>query len=206
MLFAVSYIALWLLVVLLFVSMVLVYRHFGLVIMSTGEGHDRDGLEVGTAAPEISGVDEDNQRRFWQPAAGGHLLVFTLPGCEPCERIAPILGKLSTELAKVSDITVTVITTGRADAVHAFRSLMGTGPECLADDGSGAMDRYLVNATPFGFVLDERGLVQSKGRAADPGKLRSLLESAGRNAEVAVLESMMSEYREVTSTGAERAT
>lgn len=98
--FYVSYIVLWVLLILQGILLMLIYRHFGLMALSTAEGVQRDGLSVGVLAPTIRGAAVDGTITEWQPSAGhSHLLVFAAPDCGPCTKILPTL----TQLAAASD-------------------------------------------------------------------------------------------------------
>jgi methylamine dehydrogenase accessory protein MauD len=176
--FTVSYMILWLLVLAIAVLLLLVYRHFGLIAMSTGEGHERDGLSLGREAPMISGVDRENSRIQWDSKRGLHtLLVFMAPGCEPCDVIAPQLGVLGRTLADVPFRVVTVAS-GRGEEVKALEERTGDGVLCLADDGSGAMPNYEVRVTPFGFLIGPDGRVKAKGNCSTTERLRTLVEAS----------------------------
>lgn len=192
--FIASYAVLWVLVVVMAVLLLLVYRHFGLIAVSTGEGHDRDGLPLGRAAPSISGVNRDNTRLEWTPSRGRHtLLVFALPGCEPCEQIAAYLGPLGRKTQQLP-FDLVVAATGRGDAVQALEQSVGAGVECIGDDGSGAMRNYEVKVTPFAFVLDIDGKIVAKGNCSTAARLRQLLMKARLEGPTRVLEEVTSAH------------
>ena len=141
-LFIASYAVLWVVVLALSVMILLLYRHFGLMAMSTAEGHERDGLALGSKASALSGVDARNVQHEWTPPLGNHsLLVFASPGCEPCEQIAPFLGQLGRSSAELLN-RVVVVATGRDDAALALEKATGGGALCLADNASGAAELY----------------------------------------------------------------
>jgi methylamine dehydrogenase accessory protein MauD len=191
--FVVSYVVLWALVLALAMLLVLVYRHFGIMAMSTAEGHDRDGLPVGHVAPQISGVDRTNGRIHWSPEPGRHhLLFFAAPGCEPCEAIAPLIGALGR--ADEQDRRVVVVASGRGDEVLALDRLTGGGVLCLADDGSGVMQNYEVQVTPFAFLLDPDGRVVAKGNCSTPPRLRRLLAAGDLRAAASELDHIVARW------------
>jgi methylamine dehydrogenase accessory protein MauD len=175
--FYVSYIALWLLLIVQGVLLLLVYRHFGLMAMGTAEGVQRDGLAVGEAAPSISGVTAKGEDLQWAPEPGMiHLLLFAAPGCQPCERVLP---SVVTMAAASPAIGVAAIVPGRREDAMRLVEEFDLPFVCLAEDGSGAFDLYRVRVTPFGFVIGADGRILSKGLCSDPARLRGLFEAAG---------------------------
>jgi len=187
-LFIASYVVLWLLVICCAALLLLVYRHFGLIAMSTGEGHERDGLAVGSRARDISGVDRDNSQVQWTPPVRQHtLLVFALPGCDPCEQIAPYLGALG-QATRGTPFGIVVAATGRGDAVQALEVAAGPGVLCLGDDGSGAMANYDVKVTPFAFLIGPDQQILGKGNLSTTTRLRRLLQTGDLDGPVHHLE------------------
>ncbi len=105
--FYASYVAMWILLLLLGILVLLLYRHFGLVALGTVEGVQRDGLPVGEVAPAITGVTALGETITWPPKQGrSHLLAFVAPDCTPCARILPSINQLA---AMNSHIVVTLI-------------------------------------------------------------------------------------------------
>lgn len=190
-LFMVSYAVLWILVVMMALLLLLVYRHFGPMAMSTGAGHERDGLPIGREAPSISGVDRDNNRVHWTPAKGRHsLVVFVAPGCGPCEEIAPYLGALAQAVDQ--SVQVVAVAAGRGEEVQALEASTGHQALCIADDGSGAMSQWEVRVTPFALLVGPDTRVVTKGNCSNPALLRRLLDSAGLAAAVESLDGIVS--------------
>lgn len=202
--FMLSYVVLWLLVVGMALLLLLVYRHFGLVAMSSGAGHERDGLALGKLAPSISGVDRNNQRVDWSHTKGTHsLVVFAAPGCGPCEEIAPYLGALAAATEQKS-FEVLVVATGRGEEVMALENSVRNQARCIADDGSAAMRIWEVLVTPFAVLVGPDDRVVGKGNCSNPAVLRRLLDSAGLAEIVVVLDDLVSKrtanHLEIVST------
>jgi thiol-disulfide isomerase/thioredoxin len=193
-LFIASYAVLWVVVLALSVMILLLYRHFGLMAMSTAEGHERDGLALGSKASALSGVDARNVQHEWTPPLGNHsLLVFASPGCEPCEQIAPFLGQLGRSSVELLN-RVVVVASGRGDAALALEKVTGGGALCLADDASGAAELYQTRVTPFGFVINPAGTVAAKGLLSNPGFLRNLLDRSGLSATAKELDGLVEHH------------
>lgn len=183
----VSYVALWVLVVVMAVLLLLLYRHFGMMSLGTLEGVQRDGLAVGSAAPPVGGITADGIDRGWEPKTGRYqLLLFAAPDCEPCATVMPLANRLGR--SREAGIDVAAIVPGtKADAVRMVRRY---DPPfmTLAEDGSGAFNRFRVRVTPFGFVIGPDGRILAKGLCSDPSRLGGLLQAAGLKDAAALLQ------------------
>lgn len=166
----------WVLLLVEGLMLLLVYRHFGVMALKTVDGIQRDGIPVGESAPTLLGVTSTGDRVSWEPAGRPKLLIFALPDCGPCARVLPFLS----QFARVNqEVELAVVTSGPRDEIARVVDKFHPPFTSLADDGSGAFDRYRVRVTPFCFVLGEDGRVQAKGLCSDPFKVRDLLATAG---------------------------
>lgn len=200
-LFLVSYVALWVLVVVLAALLLLLYRHFGMMSLGTLEGVQRDGLPVGSVAPRISGVTASGQDAGWDPRQGKpQLLMFAAPDCEPCAAVLPHVERLAR--ARDVDLGVAAVVPGPRQEVVRLVERYDPSYLSLADDGSGAFERFRVRVTPFGFVIGADGRVLAKGLCSDQHRLRQLLMAAGLREAAAVVEAPAPPLQVVTSGGA----
>lgn len=180
--FYVSYGALWLLVLVLGGLLLLLYRHFGMMSLGTLEGVQRDGLPVGAEAPPISGITATGADDGWDPGRGRpELVVFASPDCEPCKTVLPAVNRLAT--AAGNRLGVTAIVPGPQESVERLVAQYDPPYLCIAEDGSGAFNRFRVRVTPFAFVIGKDGRVLAKGLCNDPVRLRELLAAGGLEAE-----------------------
>lgn len=178
--FYISYVALWLLMLVEGVLLLLVYRHFGLAALGTAEGVQRDGLAIGEKAQDITGLNTDGQMTLWKPGQGhNYFLAFVSPECGPCARVLPYINQVA---ANSSDLEVILITSGpkeRLDQLiekfHPISSIL-----CLTDDGSGTSQHYRVRVTPFAFVVGENGQILAKGLCDQAKRLQDLLAAGGQ--------------------------
>lgn len=120
----------------------------------------RSGLRPGTRAPDftlptISG-DEVSLPRY---ANGKLLLVFMQPGCGPCHSIVPELNRLH----DVGDIQVLVIHNGATEAVGKWIKQNRPRFPVAVQDHFALSKRYEAFATPFAFLIDERGVISARG-------------------------------------------
>jgi thiol-disulfide isomerase/thioredoxin len=188
-LFYSSYIALWALLLIQGVLILLLYRHFGLMAMGTAEGVQRDGLAVGQLAPAFSGVTADGREVQWEPLLGStqtlQLLLFAAPECEPCARILPYVELLA---KKSRHVSVTAVVHGPRESAVRLAEKFNPSYPCIAEDGSGAFDRFRVRVTPFAFAIDRDGRVVAKGLCSDAHRLTDLLKAAGVEDDANVLD------------------
>jgi thiol-disulfide isomerase/thioredoxin len=176
--FYASYVALWLLVAVMAVLIILLYRHFGLAVMDSAAGHAHDGIAVGAKAPDLEGVGADGSAMSWRSGHDGAALVlFGSPGCEPCQQIIPHLDLLARKVAP-EDLTVIGVVAG-ADGAAATMAEFGPDVRFFGESYEECSHDYEVTVTPFAFVIDADGRVQSKGLASDPSHLRRMLDVAG---------------------------
>src|SRR6476659_6730503 len=90
----VSYIVLWLLVLGMGVLIFLLYRQLGVMYLGSAEGVSRDGLPVGTPAPDFNLQDQYGNMQHLAGYRGKPLyLVFGSPGCTPCRVLMPQLNE-----------------------------------------------------------------------------------------------------------------
>lgn len=177
--FVASYVALWILVVALAVLVVLMYRHFGMMSMGTLEGVQRDGLPVGTQAPTIGGITADGTDKAWEPKTGRpQLLLFAAPDCEPCATVMPIVNKMAKSPAG-QNVDFSAIVPGPKAEVVRMTHLYNPPFLTMAEDGSGAFNRFRVRVTPFGFIIGADGRVLAKGLCGDASRLKDLFNAAG---------------------------
>jgi thiol-disulfide isomerase/thioredoxin len=174
-----SFAALWLVVIVESFLLLALYRHFGLMALGTADGVQRDGLAVGAEAPSLSGVLSDGTTADWSPKSPlTTLLFFAAPDCEPCARVVPYLN----ELAHREDLQVVAMASGPRQIAERMAEKFTPIFTSIADDGSGAFQKYRVRVTPFAFVIGNDGRIRAKGLSSDPYRLRDLLQQGGSEA------------------------
>jgi methylamine dehydrogenase accessory protein MauD len=133
----------------------------------------RDGLKVGKKAPDFTLASATNGDVSLHDYVGRKvLLVFTQTGCGPCHDIAPELNRLHDK----GEYRVLVVNNGEVDdarnwAIEAYARFPVLGQEKFD-----VSKRYEVFATPFAFLIDEHGVVASKGIVTSREHFGFLLE------------------------------
>lgn len=136
----------------------------------------RRGLRPGTKAPDftlptISGAEVAPHHY----ANRKLLLVFMQPGCGPCHQITPELIRLS----QAGEIQVLVIHKGDAKAVQEWIKHYQPDFPVALQERFDVSRRYEVFATPFAFLIDERGMIAARGFVSTKQYLGFVLNRAG---------------------------
>jgi methylamine dehydrogenase accessory protein MauD len=170
-----SYVLLWLLLIVMSVLVFLLYRQYGLMLMNSRAGVERDGPALGSMAPRLSVLGDDRSSVEGRIANGAPTLVlFAAPECQPCHEIVPHIDDLPTRLPKLD--VVTVMAAGAGQSLEFRAPKVG---HLLLDHDRETFSEWEVNVTPFAVVLDSDGKVLSKGLCNGPGELDALVGRAG---------------------------
>jgi methylamine dehydrogenase accessory protein MauD len=149
----------------------------------------RRGLKRGTKAPDFVLPSIDGNEVSLKSFAGRTiLLVFTQARCAPCSRIVPELNKLH----EVGDVVVLVVNNGDLESTQAWARAVGARFSVLVQDGWSVSRRYEVFATPFAFLVNEQGVICSKGIVSEREHLGFVLSSSIAEAESEHAESELS--------------
>jgi methylamine dehydrogenase accessory protein MauD len=120
----------------------------------------RDGLKPGKRAPDFTLPSTNGKEVALRDFAGRKvLLVFTQSGCSPCKKIVPELNRVGSR----GESQVVVVNNGDADATRKWSQEVGARFPVLAQTQFSISKRYEAFATPFAFLIDEKGVIASKG-------------------------------------------
>ena len=136
----------------------------------------RSGLRPGKKAPDfILPTLSGGEVALRHYANRKLLLVFMQPGCGPCHQITPELNRLS----HAGEIQVLVIHNGDTKAVQGWVEHSQPDFPVALQERFEVSKRYEVFATPFAFLLDERGLIAARGIVSTEQYLGFVLTCAG---------------------------
>jgi methylamine dehydrogenase accessory protein MauD len=176
-----SYLLLW--VVVLFLGFLLLgtLRALGLLrwgleqLEATTPIHrGRTGLKPGKRAPDFTLPSVAGAEVSLHDFLGRKvLLVFTQAGCGPCRQIMPELNRLGGR-----DLQVIVVNKGELQATRQWAAELGARFPVLVQDGLDLSRKYEAFATPFAFLIDEKGVVASKGILGNKQHLGYVLSGA----------------------------
>ena len=99
-------------------------------------------------------------------------LVFVQIGCGPCHAVAPDLNRLQ----RSGKYVVLVVNNGEPHAVEKWAREVHAEFPVLVQDKWTVSKRYEVLATPFAFLIDEQGVIASKGFVSNKQYVNFVLE------------------------------
>ena len=118
----------------------------------------RDGLKAGTVAPEFSLPRLDGRGELVLSELRGRqvLLVFSSPGCGPCNTLAPQLEKFHREH---SELQVVMISKGEPKENRAKVKEHGLTFPIVLQQQWEVSRRYAMFATPIAYLIDEHAII-----------------------------------------------
>jgi methylamine dehydrogenase accessory protein MauD len=138
----------------------------------------RSGLRPGKKAPEFtlptSAGGEVKLEHFAQRKL---LLVFMQPGCGPCQNIVRELNRLH----DAGEVQVLVVHNGDAEAVREWIKQNRPHFTVAVQERYNLSKRYEIFATPFAFLIDERGMIAARGIVSTKQYLGFVLARAGHD-------------------------
>jgi peroxiredoxin len=132
----------------------------------------RPGTHDGSGEPSYDGTNVSLHDFAGQKV----LLVFTQSGCSPCKAIVPDLNRL----AQRGSHQVLVVNNAAPDKTRAWATEVDARFPVLAQENHALSKRYQAFATPFAFLIDEKGIITSKGLAGSKQHLNFVLSGAGK--------------------------
>jgi methylamine dehydrogenase accessory protein MauD len=139
-----------------------------------------EGPELHTAMPVIQGRDMEGGAVHTDEYRSGELmLLFVSPGCGPCDHVMRTLRRVRREVPRCPQILV-VLEAEREDAERTLRR-SGMRERVILDESGNIRKGLGVERTPYGFLLDEQGVVRMKGVINDQGQLEGLIRRNGRH-------------------------
>lgn len=179
-LWLVSYLLLWVMVLGLIVVCLALARQIGLIhrrILPFPAKGTPEGPDVGEFLPPVPGDSgEPNFIVVGGPSGRRRLYVFVGANCSACDELAPSLRSVSKSERKDLEL-VLVSVGGSGEDNHRFveRNRLDGLPYVVAPH---VIRAYGIAGTPFAVVVDEEGIVRSKGVANHLEHLESLISSA----------------------------
>jgi methylamine dehydrogenase accessory protein MauD len=149
----------------------------------------RRGLKRGTKAPDFTLPSTKGGELALSRFRGRKvLLVFTQSGCGPCRSIVPDLNRLH----QAGDVEVLVVNNGDLDTTEKWDREAGACFPVVVQQDLTLSRRYEAFATPFAFLINEEGIICSKGIITERQHIRFVLSSITADAESVHAESELS--------------
>jgi thiol-disulfide isomerase/thioredoxin len=151
-------------------------RRQGIPLEAVADAPAPEGLAVGTAAPAftVGGVHGDTTTLAALLSPGRPLmLIFTDPGCGPCNALMPQVAQWQRE----HEGALTIALVGRGDVEDNRAKVAEHGVrQFFVEEGSEVSSLYQAQATPTAVVIDAEGRIASPLHGGEPG-IRALLET-----------------------------
>jgi methylamine dehydrogenase accessory protein MauD len=136
----------------------------------------RSGLKPGKKAPPFTLPEVAGGETSLHDFAGRKtLLVFMQPGCGPCHGITPELNRLQDG----GDVQVVVVQNTDVETARRWAKEHRPRFPVAVQERLSLSKRYEVFATPFAFLIDEKGVVRSKGLVGSKQHLGFVLSGRG---------------------------
>jgi methylamine dehydrogenase accessory protein MauD len=188
-----SYWVLWLLVLGLVCIVVVLARQIGVLHMRLGPTGARTinaGPAIGALAPEINALDIDGRAvRFGGVHNKRTLLLFIAPKCPACSEVAPSVKAMARSERATLDVFFVSVVDDRLKLREFISKYDLQKIPCVLSEQ--AKVDYGVAAAPYAVLINERGVVVSKGITNHIEHLESLLNAAELGH--ATMESLMSQ-------------
>jgi hypothetical protein len=211
-LFALSYIVLWLVVILFGAALFVLYSHVGKrLILDTQEGHRLQGPELAKplerhVVPGLSGFPITIGGSSPLP----RLLIYVSVNCDPCRVLLRGLPQLVEAFGH--RVETILVCRGELADVRAFAAAVPNEVVVCADEQGQLIDAYRILRTPYALSLDRDGTLRYKGvPGADLESLShfvvplvrdEMAASTGRSPKVAArLSTSHSEFATANATG-----
>jgi methylamine dehydrogenase accessory protein MauD len=182
----VSYVALWGVVIAVGFLLLGTLRALGLVqwrldqLEATRPSRiNRDGLKPGRKAPDITLPRVDGGECSLHDYAGKRvLLVFVQANCQPCHEVVPELNRLHGS----GELEVLAINSAELEQAREWAAEVHAAFPVLVQDRLEISKKYQVFATPFAFVIDDRGVIAGSGILNNRQHVRFVLDAAAEHA------------------------
>lgn len=164
-LFLVSYVLLWALVFVLCVAVFALYHHFGQMYLNQ-ERH-RQGPATDLPLPETMLVDSTGTR-VTVPSGERTLIAFLETDCRLCDELRPALSTFA------DSTRVIAVVGGDHDSIVDFTKGLSANVIRVADPRGTVTKQFSIGAFPFALLVDNAGIVRSKGIVNNAAGLESL--------------------------------
>lgn len=183
---AVSYVLLWALVIILGILVLALARQVGTLHLRLGPRGalevDDEGPPLGELPPPLDALDLDGRTIAIGGPGAAQLLLFVSPGCPICREVLPSVPAVARQGAMSP---VVVVDDDSEEARRSYRPRRLGAPVAFAPEVARA---YGVPGTPYVVVLDAGGVVRAKGTVNNLEQMEGLVDTARRRLQEAPAE------------------
>lgn len=159
-LFQITYLALWIVVIVQLIAIFALYHHFGETYLGTPEGRLRQGPTVESKLKSLTVKSLKNQHIILPAVQNDTLLVFTSTDCPLCDKLRPDLIDFAKGHPTVQTI---VICSGSSDEVREWAINLSDEVRVVPDPAHRVAIHYDVRNLPFCVGTDQGGIVRIGG-------------------------------------------
>jgi hypothetical protein len=172
-LYLVTYVLLWVVVVIQGVGVFALYHHFGQMYLNSRDGRAAQGPEIGTALRHLRLRDTRGTARSLPSSGRATILVFASTTCAVCESLRNEMKSVS-----VDDTTtgVFVICAGNEPAVQEWATGLSAAVTVIPDPRNRLAAQFGIGITPFLVAADSAGIVRMRGLVNDAGAIESVAD------------------------------
>lgn len=172
----VSYIVLWIVVVVQAVGLFSLFHHFGSLYAKSREGRAAQGPAVGSFLGIAETPDVHGTPVRWPVAGTPTVLLFFGTDCSICAALkAMVLPRL---LERHPDVSFVVLCGGPRDDVRRWAQDVPDGVPVVPDPRFRIAAKHQIALTPFAVAVGPDGTVRSRGGASNEGLLESAVTAA----------------------------
>lgn len=176
-LFMVSYVLLWILVVVWVVGLIALYNHFGRMYLRSREGRAEAGPAEGSNLVGTQSRSIDGDLVLLPPPARPTLVLFASTTCSLCATVRHAVPDL---VAGDVDLDVVILCQGPVPAVTAWAEEVRGLAAVVADRGGRLAAKYEVDLLPFGVAVGPDGIIRGRSLVNDLIGLQDLAHRAVR--------------------------
>ncbi len=173
-----SYILLWIIVAAESIAILVLVRIVGSIMLGSREAIERDGLVLGSAAPDFTGYTVTGEKFLLSQSSSQWVaLIFASPACSICRSVIPTLAALSQDLGEA--VQFLVLLRGGVDDARLFWEATDHALRVIAIGENEIANRYRVRVSPYLQVIDAQKTVRAKGLVNERGHVEHFLAEAG---------------------------
>jgi methylamine dehydrogenase accessory protein MauD len=173
----VAYVIMWVFLIFLGVLVFVLFHELGRTHLGTSGATLRDGLRAAAKAPPFAALGESGKTVNFDPVGDkATFLIFGTPDCRVCQDLVPALEEFVAHRSSVLR-AVLVFRTASEDPTATI-DRYGSATTTLAVGSSDVVSRYKVRVTPFGYLIDQAGIIRAKGLVNGHNHLHALWQMA----------------------------
>ena len=167
-----SNIALWVVVILQTLLILALFRYLGLLLNRL----PAQGPPLGKSAPRREVVDIEGGRRvLGEPFPRHQILIFSSPHCPWCEKLAPDIAPFASSLGPEYHLLLVLGDGTPASEARSYAERLGGGAPLTLAIAPELFESYGIPGTPYGLLIDQEGIVRTKGTTNTLTDLQTLV-------------------------------